>query len=58
LRRTRLLLIYSGHSIQPPITGHINENGFIGQAHNTKLETQKTFETVAAAALSIAIALW
>jgi hypothetical protein len=29
-----------------------------GQAHNTKLETQKKYETVAAAALSIAIARW
>jgi hypothetical protein len=28
------------------------------QAHNTKLETQKKYETVAAAALSIAITRW
>jgi hypothetical protein len=28
------------------------------KAHNTKLETQKKYETVAAAALSIAIARW
>jgi hypothetical protein len=29
-----------------------------GQAHNTKLETQKKYEIVAAAALSVAIAGW